>query len=262
MRIDKELVNRNIFNSRSKAMYAINNGCVFCNGECIIKPSFDVKDDDEIVIKGEVLKYVSKGGLKLEKAINTFNINLKDKIIIDIGSSTGGFCDCALMNGAQKIYAIDVGTNQLDQKLRNDNRIIVYEQTDFRNIDINKINDATIITMDVSFISITKLLNKIKELENVNKIICLIKPQFECGKDIANKYKGKPLNKDIHKNILKDIIREFNNINYYIENLSYSPIKGGDGNIEYISLFNKRIKKNNQININEIVEESFKAKLK
>ena len=175
-RIDIELVKRGIFETRNKAQNEIKNKIIFCNNICITKPSFDVTDTDIIEIKGEKLKYVSRGGLKLEKAIKEFNIDLKNKILIDIGSSTGGFSDVAIQNDIKKIYAIDVGTNQFDKTLRLNNKINLYENTDFRNIDNNIINDANIASIDVSFISVTKLTSKLKELTNLKEIICLIKP--------------------------------------------------------------------------------------
>lgn len=254
-RIDIELVKRGIFETRNKAQNEIKNKIVYCNNVCITKPAFDVTDTDIIEIKGEKLKYVSRGGLKLEKAIKEFNINLKDKILIDIGSSTGGFSDCALQNGIKKVYAIDVGTDQFDKTLRLNNKINLYENTDFRNIDNNIINDANIASIDVSFISVTKLTNKLKELTNLKEVICLIKPQFECGKEISDKYKGVPLNKEVHKSVIENVIKSFKDNNYYINSLTSSPIKGGNGNIEYLAYF-KRDKERN-INIEEVVNKSF-----
>ena len=245
-RIDIELVKRGIFETRNKAQNEIKNKIVYCNNVCITKPAFDVTDTDIIEIKGEKLKYVSRGGLKLEKAIKEFNIDLKDKILIDIGSSTGGFSDCALQNGIKKVYAIDVGTDQFDKTLRLNNKINLYENTDFRNIDNNIINDANIASIDVSFISVTKLTNKLKELTNLKEVICLIKPQFECGKEISDKYKGVPLNKEVHKSVIENVIKSFKDNNYYINSLTSSPIKGGNGNIEYLAYF-KRDKERNII---------------
>lgn len=256
-RIDIELVKRGIFETRNKAQNEIKNKIVYCNNVCITKPAFDVTDTDIIEIKGEKLKYVSRGGLKLEKAIKEFNIDLKDKILIDIGSSTGGFSDCAIQNGIKKVYAIDVGTNQFDKNLRQNNKINLYENTDFRNIDNNIINDANIASIDVSFISVTKLTNKLKELTNLSEIICLIKPQFECGKEVSDKYKGVPLNKEVHKSVIENVIKSFKENNYYINNLTSSPIKGGNGNIEYLAYF----KRNNEskIDINEVIKEAFRV---
>lgn len=254
-RIDIELVKRGIFETRNKAQNEIKNKIVYCNNVCITKPAFDVTDTDIIEIKGEKLKYVSRGGLKLEKAIKEFNIDLKDKILIDIGSSTGGFSDCALQNGIKKIYAIDVGTDQFDKTLRLNNKINLYENTDFRNIDNNIINDANIASIDVSFISVKKLTSKLKELTNLKEIICLIKPQFECGKEISDKYKGVPLNKEVHKSVIENVIKSFKDNNYYINSLTSSPIKGGNGNIEYLAYFKRD--KERSINIEEVVNKAF-----
>ena len=254
-RIDIELVKRGIFETRNKAQNEIKNKIVYCNNVCITKPAFDVTDTDIIEIKGEKLKYVSRGGLKLEKAIKEFNIDLKDKTLIDIGSSTGGFSDCALQNGIKKVYAIDVGTDQFDKTLRLNNKINLYENTDFRNIDNNIINDANIASIDVSFISVTKLTNKLKELTNLKEVICLIKPQFECGKEISDKYKGVPLNKEVHKSVIENVIKSFKDNNYYINSLTSSPIKGGNGNIEYLAYFKRD--KERSINIEEVVNKAF-----
>lgn len=255
-RIDIELVRRGIFETRNKAQNEIKNKIVFCNNICITKPSFDVSDTDTLEIKGEKLKYVSRGGLKLEKAIKEFNIDLKDKILIDIGSSTGGFSDCAIQNGIKKVYAIDVGTDQFDKNLRLNNKINLYENTDFRSIDNNIINDANIASIDVSFISVTKLTSKLKELTNLKEIICLIKPQFECGKETSDKYKGVPLNKEVHYKVINDVIDSFEENSYYINDLTSSPIKGGNGNIEYLAYFRNDNKK--EVNVYDIINDTFK----
>lgn len=256
-RIDIELVKRGIFETRNKAQNEIKNKIVYCNNVCITKPSFDVTDTDIIEIKGEKLKYVSRGGLKLEKAIKEFNINLNDKILIDIGSSTGGFSDCAIQNGIKKVYAIDVGTNQFDKNLRQNNKINLYENTDFRNIDNNIINDANIASIDVSFISVTKLTSKLKELTNLKEIICLIKPQFECGKELSDKYRGVPLNKEVHSTVINKVIESFKENDYYINSLTSSPIKGGNGNIEYLAYFKRDNEKN--IDIEKVINEAFRV---
>lgn len=255
-RIDIELVKRGIFETRNKAQNEIKNKIVYCNNICITKPAFDVTENDIIEIKGEKLKYVSRGGLKLEKAIKEFNIDLKDKTLIDIGSSTGGFSDCALQNGIKKVYAIDVGTDQFDKNLRLNNKINLYENTDFRSVDNSIINDANIASIDVSFISVTKLTNKLKELTNLKEIICLIKPQFECGKETSDKYKGVPLNKEVHESVIKNVIKSFKENNYYINNITSSPIKGGNGNIEYLAYFTKN--NESKIDIQKIINEAFK----
>lgn len=255
-RIDIELVKRGIFETRNKAQNEIKNKIVYCNNVCITKPAFDVTEADIIEIKGEKLKYVSRGGLKLEKAIKEFKVDLKDKTLIDIGSSTGGFSDCAIQNGIKKVYAIDVGTNQFDKNLRQNNKVNLYENTDFRNIDNNIINDANIASIDVSFISVTKLTNKLKELINLKEIICLIKPQFECGKELSDKYRGVPLNKEVHSTVINKVIESFKENNYYINSLTSSPIKGGNGNIEYLAYFKRDNEKN--IDIEKLINEAFK----
>ena len=255
-RIDIELVNKGIFESRSKAQNEIKNGIVYCNGKCVSKPSFDVNSSDIIEIKGEKLKYVSRGGLKLEKAIHEFNIDLKGKILLDIGSSTGGFSDCAIQNGISEVYAIDVGSNQFDKKLRENDKIHLYENTDFRNIDNIIISRCDIASIDVSFISVTKLMSKLESLNNSKEIVCLIKPQLECGKDMPDKYKGVPLNKEVHENIILNIINSFMDIGFMIHGLTYSPIKGGNGNIEYLAYFKKDDKK--EVNVSKVVSDAFR----
>lgn len=248
-RLDSLLVKKGLVSSRTRGEYEIKNGNVLVDGKVITKPSTKFNEDVIIVINNK-FDYVSKGALKLLKAIDTFNINLKDKVMLDIGSSTGGFSDVALRNDIKKIIAVDVGTDQF--KLR-DARIELHEGTDIRNFNIKEIID--VVTIDVSFISVTKIINKIEEI-NPKEIVLLIKPQFECGKDIADKYKGIPRNKEVHFDVIEKIINEFKNINYNIQGLTYSPITGGSGNIEYLGYFTKDNIK--EININEIINEAFK----
>ena len=259
-RLDKELVERKLVSSRSKAQELLKNGFVCCNGIKIEKGSHKVNKSDIItLLSNDTLKYVSRGGLKLEKAINCFGIDFNNKQVMDIGSSTGGFTDCSLQHGAKSVTAVDVGSNLMSDKLRNDNRVKLYEKTNIKNLSHDFFEKIDIITVDVSFISIKHVLNKIFS-ENIKvDLICLIKPQFECGKEIADKYKGIILNKEVHKSILKDIIEHFNNYGFMIKNLDSSPIRGGDGNIEYISYFsNKELSKNKDIDIDLIVEQAFK----
>ena len=256
MRLDNYIVQKGLFNTRNKAQTAIKSGHIYVDNKCIKKCSFTVDDTNKIFIKGNPEKYVSRAGFKLEKAINTFNINLKDKIMCDIGSSTGGFCDCALQNNIKKIYAIDVGSNQMVEKLKKNDKIFLFENTDFRNIDEKIINDATIITIDISFISVTKIIPKIKMLKNVDEIVCLVKPQFECGKQVADKYKGVVLNKKVHFNVILNLINKFNQISFYANGLTYSPIRGGSGNIEYLLYLTKNNKE--MKNIYQIVNDAFK----
>lgn len=261
-RIDLELVKRNIFTTRNKAQYAIKSGIVFCNGQKVNKNGFLVNEEDIITIVGEVMPYVSKGGLKLEKAINCFHISLTNKKMIDIGSSTGGFSDCALQNNVKEILAIDVGTMQLDPKLRQNKKITLMENTDFRFIDNQLLKDYTIATIDVSFISVAKLIPKLSTIPTLEEVIFLLKPQFEVGINLAKKYNGVIINKEAHYNVLNNIIKEFENISFTPLGLTFSPIKGGSGNIEYLLYFKKGIVGNNKIDILNVIDEAFKTLLK
>lgn len=253
MRIDKEMVSRNLVPSRTKAQELIKSKFVLCNGKIIDKTSYLVNENDIIDIKSnDKLKYVSRGGLKLEKALDTFNIDFNGLKIMDIGSSTGGFCDCALKHGVKSIVAVDVGTNLMHESLRNNKQIDLHEKTNFKDIDA--------IVCDVSFISLKKIIDKIY-LENIKvDIICLIKPQFECGKEIADKYKGIILNEDIHINVINSLLDYFNSKGFYIKNLTSSPIRGGDGNMEYLAYISNKINQNEKIDIKKLVLTSFMNK--
>lgn len=256
-RLDVELVDRGVVKSRNIAQLEIKSGNVLVNDKIIIKSSYNVIPDDVIVLTNSSLKYVSRGGLKLEKAISKFNIDLKDKVLLDIGSSTGGFTDCALQNNIKEVIDIDVGKDQLVDEIRNNKKVHVFEETDIRNFNNDLLNKVDIISIDVSFISVTKIIDKINNIENAKEVICLIKPQFECGKLIADKYKGVIKNKDVHLEVINNIKLEFNKINYGLFDITYSPIKGGSGNIEYLSYFVKNTY-NKDINIINIVNDAFK----
>ena len=242
MRLDVFLVENNFFNTRSRAQMGIKDGAVYVNGKLVTKAGFEVNEKDRVEIKGEVLKYVSRGGLKLEKALKEWNIDLKDKVMIDIGSSTGGFSDVAIQNGIAKVYAIDVGTDQFDKELAQNDKIHLYEKTDFREIDKEIIIDANLATIDVSFISVTKIVPKFEELPNIKEIVCLIKPQFECGKEVASKYKGIIKDENARNDAIKKVVQAFKEIGYNNIGIIESPIKGGDGNVEYLAYFNKEDK--------------------
>ena len=259
MRLDKELVNRKLVPSRAKAQELIKDNLVLVNGKTINKSNFSVKETDTIEIKeNDKLKYVSRGGLKLEKAINEFNIDMTNLKVMDIGSSTGGFSDCALKHGASHVVAVDVGTNLMHESLRNDPRIDLHEKTNFKEFDSKYFKYIDIAVCDVSFISLKRIIDKIAE-EKVNiDMVCLIKPQFECGKEIADKYKGIILNKQIHIDIINDMIKYFNSLGFYVKDLTSSPIRGGDGNIEYLTLISNKIDSNKNINIEELVYKCFK----
>ena len=258
-RIDKELVSRNLVSSRSKAQELIESNVVECNGKIISKCNFGVSEEDEIkILENDKLKYVSRGGLKLEKAIKEFKLDFSDLRVMDIGSSTGGFCDCALQYGAKSIIAIDVGTNLLHESLRNNKKIELHEKTNFKELEHKYFENIDIITCDVSFISLKKIIDKVNS-ENIKiDMVLLIKPQFECGREIATKYKGIILNKSIHINIINDLISYFNEKGFYMQNIVASPIKGGDGNIEYVTYITNKKSNNYKMNIEEIVKKAFK----
>ncbi len=251
-RLDSLLVKKGLVTSRTRGEYEIKNGNVLVDGKVVTKPSTKVSDDQEIVINNK-LEYVSKGALKLLKAIVSFNLDLSNKVMLDIGSSTGGFSDVALRNNIKKVIAVDVGTDQFDKELQKDNRIELHENTDIRTFNITEEIDT--VTIDVSFISVTKIISKLEEI-NPKEIVLLIKPQFECGKEISDKYKGIPLNKEVHKEVIKKVINSFIDINYNISGLTYSPITGGSGNIEYLAYFTKD--KEKEIDIEEIINNAFK----
>ncbi|MTI48188.1 MAG: TlyA family RNA methyltransferase [Firmicutes bacterium] len=258
-RIDILLVDRGLVDSRSKAKQYIKLGHVYLNGKKINKPSLKVSGAESIEIKGNPIPYVSRGGLKLEKAIKFFDLSVKDKIALDIGASTGGFTDCMLQNGAKRVYAIDVGTNQLVKKLKMDNRVISMEKTNVRYMTENDIDEkANFVSIDVSFISLRLILPVVNLLttENVD-IVALIKPQFEAGKDRIGK-NGIVKDIKIHIDIIKELHEFCNSISLFFVNLTYSPVKGGDGNIEYLVHLSKskEDEKNLEVHINNIVRES------
>ena len=228
------MVSRRIVKSRNVAQQLIKEEKVFVNDRMISKPSFSVNDDDNIVIKGELPKYVGRGGLKLEKALSEFNIDLSDKLCIDIGASTGGFTDCMLKNGARLVYAVDVGKDQLDERLRTDKRVISLENTDVREA-AEKISDiADFISVDVSFISLKLVLPEVKTLlKQRGQAVALIKPQFEVGKSGLGKHGI--VKSDMLRSKAVNEIKDFaEQIGFAVSEIIQSPITGGDGNIEYL----------------------------
>ena len=259
MRLDKELVEKGLVPSRTKAQELIKEKLVLVNGKVIDKSNYSINDSDLIEIKeNDKLKYVSRGGLKLDKAINEFNIDMTNLKVMDIGSSTGGFSDCALKHGASSIIAVDVGTDLMHESLRNHSRIDLHEKTNFKEFDSKYFKNIDMAVCDVSFISLKRIIDKIAS-ENVKiDMVCLIKPQFECGKEIADKYKGIILNKQIHIDIIKDMINYLNEKGFFVKNLTSSPIRGGDGNIEYLTYISNKIDTNKNINIEELVYSTFK----
>ena len=232
-RLDIYLYEQKMVKSRSAAAEMIKSGSISVNGSVVTKPSFTVNDGDSVFITGEVLKYVGRGGLKLEKALDFFSIDLSGRTCLDIGASTGGFTDCMLQNGAKLVYAVDVGTDQLDEKLRADSRVISMEKTDIRNVG-DSIPAVDFISIDVSFISLKLVLPSAKaHLKRGGCAVALIKPQFEAGKASLNK-KGVVRDEKIRNRICSEISDFAASIGFTVGNVIISPITGGDGNTEYL----------------------------
>lgn len=236
MRLDKLVHEKKITESREKAKALIMAGKILVNKEKIDKAGTMVEEEAEIELIGEKMPYVSRGGFKLEKALQRFPINLKDKIILDIGASTGGFTDCALQNGALKVYAVDVGYGQLDWKLRSDERVISMERTNARYLEKKSFpEEIDFVTTDVAFISLTKILPAIKEVlkKDGGEAVVLIKPQFEAGRERVGR-KGVVKDPEVHKDVINKIIDFSIEEGFAIKGLTFSPIKGPEGNIEYL----------------------------
>ena len=231
-------------------------GEVFVNGQREDKAGSKFDREAEIEVKGKVLKYVSRGGLKLEKAVEVYGLNLMDKTCIDIGSSTGGFTDCMLQNGAAKVYAIDVGTNQLAWKLREDKRVVSMEKTNIRYVTEEDIPEkADFASVDVSFISLTKVLPAaVNLLKDEAYMVCLIKPQFEAGREKVGK-KGVVRDLSVHKEVIELVINFAIGLNLFIKGLTFSPVKGPEGNIEYLLYMQKRNEKMSGAETDKIIKD-------
>ena len=239
-RLDVLLTERLYAETRSKAQAIIMSGNVYVNGQKADKPGTSYEETVEIEVRGAVCPYVSRGGLKLEKAMQQFPISLNGKICMDVGASTGGFTDCMLMNGAVKVYSVDVGHGQLAWKLRQDERVVVMEKTNIRYVTPENIDDVLdFASIDVSFISLTKVLVPVKNLlKNDGKIVCLIKPQFEAGRELVGK-KGVVRDINVHKDVIHMVLRFAVSVGFNVLNLDFSPIKGPEGNIEYLACLQK-----------------------
>lgn len=262
IRLDVALVEQGFATSREKAKALIMAGIVYVNNQKSDKAGNTVSGDDIIEVRGETLKYVSRGGLKLEKAVDVFNISLENKICADIGASTGGFTDCMLQNGATKVYSIDVGYGQLAWKLRTDERVVNLERTNFRYVTKEHVPDELdFASVDVSFISLSLILPVMRTLLKDNgEAVCLIKPQFEAGKENVGK-KGVVREKSVHIAVIEKIVNLIIDNNFTLLNLDFSPVKGPEGNIEYLCYIKKT---ENGINLcevtpNEVVENSYNA---
>lgn len=263
-RLDVLLVKRNLAESREKAKAIIMSGNVFVDGQREDKAGSTFPEEVQIEVKGNKLPYVSRGGLKLEKAVANFDVDLQDKVCTDVGSSTGGFTDCMLQNGAKKVFAIDVGTNQLAWKLRQDERVVCMEKTNIRYVTPEDLGEAIdFSSIDVSFISLTKVLLPIYHyLKTDGQIVALIKPQFEAGREKVGK-KGVVREKSTHYEVIEMVLAYATSIGFQVLNLDFSPIKGPEGNIEYLAHLQKTEKIGNLedvlIDWKQVVESAFET---
>lgn len=239
-RLDVLLVNRGLFESREKAKTAIMAGQIFMGTVCVDKAGTKVPIDADLSVKGNTLPYVSRGGLKLEKALQLYPIDLTDAVMIDIGASTGGFTDCALQNGAAKVFAIDVGYNQLAWSLRQDKRVINMEKQNIRTVTAEQLGELVdFISIDVAFISLDKVLPvAVTLLKGTGSLVALIKPQFEAGREKVGKG-GIVRDPATHAEVLTRILNVAEEVGLHLHGVTYSPIKGTEGNIEFLGYFKK-----------------------
>ena len=237
MRLDKYLFENKGINSREKAQSLIKQGFVLVDGKSILKPSYELLCNENITIL-DYPKYVSRGAEKLLGAVKSFDLDFTGKIVTDIGASTGGFTQVALEKGAKRVYAVDVGKGELDKSLAEDEMVVNIENTDFRSLSYDRVKDTNMVIGDISFISLRYIMPKIKELFGCPEMVILFKPQFECGMEIANKYKGVIKNASIHRKLLKDFLLYLPTIGFYACGLTFSPIQGKSGNIEYLFYLN------------------------
>lgn len=260
VRLDVALVERGFLETRAKAQATIMSGQVFVNGQRSDKPGTPVAPDAVIEVRGNTLRYVSRGGLKLEKAMATFPITLTDCVCADIGASTGGFTDCMLQNGAKKVYAVDVGYGQLDWKLRNDARVVCMERTNARYLTHEEIPDELdFASVDVSFISLKLILPALAEvLKEDGQAVCLVKPQFEAGREKVGK-KGVVRDPAVHLEVLEYFLEHAKENNFTVLGLTYSPIRGPEGNIEYLGYLSREGSEQAGFDLKALVEASHAA---
>lgn len=259
MRLDKFLADNNLASSREKAKKLIEEGLVTVNGKVINKPSYEVRIYDNTAVTGELCRYVGRGGLKLEGALKAFDVDVSGLVCADIGASTGGFTDCMLQNGAKLVYAVDVGHGQLDEKLINDERVINIEGINARYLEKGLFKSKPqLMSCDLSFISLKLVMGNLLEcLDDSGKLIALIKPQFEVGKANIGK-NGIVKDKKAHIRMLDELYAYFYSLGAVIKQITYSPIKGGDGNIEYIALIEKADSKAIEaFDFNALVDKAF-----
>lgn len=259
LRLDVAMATQGLAESRQKAQAIIMSGLVFVDGKRVDKCGAQIADTAVIEVRGKTLRYVSRGGLKLEKAMQCFPLTLQDVIAMDCGASTGGFTDCMLQNGAQKVYAVDVGYGQLDWKLRQDPRVVCMERTNARYLTREQIPEPLdFISVDVSFISLGLILPALRPLlaEDAS-LVCLIKPQFEAGKDKVGK-KGVVRDPDVHLAVLEQFLRHAAENQLTVKGMTYSPIKGPEGNIEYLGWLTTQTGENSIPDLHTLVETSHK----
>ncbi len=262
-RLDVLMVNRGFAPSREKAKAVIMAGSVYVDGQKEDKAGSMFSTQAQIEVRGSTLKYVSRGGLKLEKAVGKFGLLLTGKICMDVGSSTGGFTDCMLQNGAAKVYAVDVGHGQLDWKLRNDPRVVCMEKTNIRYVKPQDIPEKIeFSSIDVSFISLAKVLGPVRELlDDEAQAVCLIKPQFEAGREKVGKH-GVVRDPLVHIEVINQVMEHAASIGFSVLNLEYSPVKGPEGNIEYLLHLAKHLQSSGshaQLDAGKVVAEAHDA---
>ncbi len=254
IRLDSLLVEKGLFTSREQAKRSIMAGLVLVVGERADKAGMQVARDSEVEVKGDIHPYVSRGGLKLERAIEAFQLDFTGVTVLDIGASTGGFTDCALQHGAREVYALDVGYGQLAWKLRQDERVHVMERTNFRYVEPSDFVSELprVVTIDVSFISLKIILNHLLTiLPDQGEVLALVKPQFEAGRELVGK-KGIVKDPATHRLVLTDLIEFSQQIGYTILGLDYSPIRGGEGNIEFL-LYLKKAESDAAVQVESLV---------
>ena len=256
-RLDIMMVEQGLAPSREKAKAYIMAGEVYVNGQKEDKAGSMFAETVKLEVRGKTLPYVSRGGLKLEKAMKNFGVTLKNKVCMDVGASTGGFTDCMLQNGAVKVYSIDVGYGQLDWKLRNDPRVVCMEKTNIRYVVPEDLEGpAAFSSIDVSFISLTKVLLPVRNLLTEDgEIVCLIKPQFEAGREKVGK-KGVVRDPAVHKEVLEHYLEHAREAGFGVLGLTYSPIRGPEGNIEYLGFLQKGAETTAAFDLDALVEES------
>lgn len=256
-RLDQRVFELGLVESRERAKTTIMSGLVFVNGQRADKPGTSVSDESLIEIKGEKLKFVSRGGLKLEKALIEFNVDPKGLVCIDCGASTGGFTDCLLQNGARRVYSVDVGYGQLAWKLRNDDRVVSMERTNIRNLMPDDLPEKPqLAVMDLSFISLGLVLPVVKRLlADDGSVICLIKPQFEAGREKVGK-KGVVRDAEVHTEVLRSFLGSAKKTGFSVLGIGYSPIRGPEGNIEYLGYLRSGINASCDIDTKSVVAAS------